>query len=90
MSKLLTDLSKNIFYLFNTLYDLKNSISALSCSAIVFRLLADPARVVTVAESSCMEAPVSSEDAAFSSEIAERALIVSTTAFFDVSQVSAP
>ena len=54
------------------------------------RLLADPARVVTVAESSCIEAPVSSEEAAFYSEIAESALIVSTTAFLLDSHVSAP
>ena len=37
-----------------------------------------------------MEAPVSSDDAAFSSDIADRALIVSTTESLEDSQVSAP
>ncbi len=77
-------------WLFLHSQDLKNAISSLSFSAISLSPEADPARVVTVAESSCIEAPVSSEEAAFSSEIAERALMVSTTAFLEDSQVSAP
>ena len=51
------------------IYDLKNFISSLSCSAISVRLSAEQASVVTVAESSCIDAPVSSEDAAFSSPL---------------------
>ena len=41
-------------------------------------------------KNSSIEAPVSSDEAAFSSEIADNALIVSTTAFFEESHVSAP
>ena len=41
-------------------YDLKNCISSFSLSAISLSDDAEPARVVTVADSSCMEAPVSS------------------------------
>ena len=44
-------------------YDSKNFIFLFSFSAMSPRVAAEPAIVVTLAESSCMAAPVSSEDA---------------------------
>ena len=54
------------------------------------RFVAEPARDVTVAESSSIEAPVSSDEAAFCCEIAESEFIESDTTFLEDTQVSAP
>ncbi len=67
-------------------YILKNFISELSFSDIFIKSLAVVESILIVAVSSCIEAVVSSADAAFCSEIAERLAITSLTCCLASSQ----
>ena len=70
-------------------YILKNFISSLSWSDTSLTLAAVSARILIVALSSCIEDVVCCVEAAFSSEIAERLDITSTTVALELSHTSA-